>query len=45
MSIADKGSILYTVVARGDAVLADYAYVFVLVIDLHLLTLQWHEHR
>lgn len=25
MSIADKGSILYTVVARGDAVLADYA--------------------
>jgi len=25
MSIADKGSILYTVVARGDAVLAEYA--------------------
>jgi len=25
MSIADKGSILYTVVARGDAVLADHA--------------------
>jgi len=25
MSIADKGSILYTVIARGDAVLAEYA--------------------
>jgi hypothetical protein len=26
MSISDKGSIIYTVVARGDVVLAEYAY-------------------